>query len=179
MWCTWYIYIYRERERCSPSKASLSRRSNMVADLLSLCFSPSGSRKHICTNPWAPVEETTGPHRVDNKQLKNPRTLLGVRTWLWRTLSFCFSSPRWGQPQCSWAQLNWPYENWLISWLLCCAVLCSVALHRAASRFALHCVVCRCLALHCFAMRCAFGGSDQRIKTQHSRSKASTNNRHS
>ena len=30
--------------------------------LLFICLSPNGSRWLVCTNPWAPVEETTGLH---------------------------------------------------------------------------------------------------------------------
>ena len=45
-------------------------------------FYPSGSRKLTCTNPRAPVEETTGPrNRVDDKKIKNPgRNLQGSST---------------------------------------------------------------------------------------------------
>ena len=39
-------------------------------------FLTDGSRQLICTNPWAPVEETIGPHRVDDKEIKNPRIKL-------------------------------------------------------------------------------------------------------
>ena len=46
---------------CWPIFASMPLTSLVVV------FLPDGSCYLTCANPWAPVEEATGPHRVRNK----------------------------------------------------------------------------------------------------------------